>query len=157
MNIRFCFLLFCLMVLVHTGVAQQRGINWTPDGLGFYSFKGGAIVRTDPKTDSITTVIGKELLSPSGSNAPLRVQSFDYSNDKNKVLLFANTAKVWRYNTRGDYWVLNTATGNQLKQLGKGLPSQSLMFAKFSPDSRFVAYISEHNLYMEDVSSGQIR
>jgi len=157
MNIRFCFLLSCLMVLVHTGVAQQRGINWTPDGLGFYSFKGGAIVRTDPKTDSITTVIGKELLSPSGSNAPLRVQSFDYSNDKNKVLLFANTAKVWRYNTRGDYWVLNTATGNQLKQLGKGLPSQSLMFAKFSPDSRFVAYISEHNLYMEDVSSGQIR
>ena len=136
--------------------AQEHGTNWTPDGLGYYEFKGGGIIKVDPKTEAETPVITKEALTPSGASQPLRVQSFDYSADKAKVLLFANTAKVWRYNTRGDYWVMNIAAG-RLTQLGKGLPSQSLMFAKFSPDSKYVAYVSEHNLYSEDIASGVIK
>ena len=136
--------------------AQEHGTNWTPDGLGYYEFKAGGIVKVDPKTDAETTVISKEALTPAGSENALRVQSFDYSADKSKVLLFTNTAKVWRYNTRGDYWVMNT-TANKLTQLGKGLPAQSLMFAKFSPDSKSVAYVSEHNIYSEDLTSGIIK
>jgi dipeptidyl-peptidase-4 len=31
------------------------------------------------------------------------------------------------------------------------------MFAKFSPDGRFVAYVSGNNIYAEDVTTGQIR
>jgi dipeptidyl-peptidase 4 len=96
------------------------------------------------------------LLTPAGATKPLKVQSFDYSNDKAKVLLFVNTVKVWRYNTRGDYWVMNNTTG-KLIQLGKGLPSQSLMFAKFSPDSKMVAYVSERNIYAEVIATGQIK
>jgi len=72
-----------------------------------------------------------------------------------RVLLFTNTAKVWRYNTRGDYWVMDIIA-NKLKKLGKGLPAQSLMFAKFSPDGKKVAYVSEHNIYTEEISSGNI-
>ncbi|MFZ4772058.1 MAG: DPP IV N-terminal domain-containing protein, partial [Ferruginibacter sp.] len=141
---KFVLIVFCLL---WQGIfAQNRSINWTADGTGYYSFKEGSILRNDPKTESQTVVITKEQLTVPGSSAALKVQSFDYSPDRNKILLFANTAKVWRYNTRGDYWVLNS-TGTQLKQLGKGLAAQSLMFAKFSPDSRFVAYVSEHNLF----------
>ena len=33
-------------------------------------------------------------------------------------LIFTNTRKVWRYHTRGDYWVLDMKTG-KLTQLGK--------------------------------------
>ncbi len=136
--------------------AQLHGTNWTPDGLGYYEIKSGGIVKVDPKTDNETVVVSKEALTAPGYNVPLRVQSFDYSADKSKVLLFANTAKVWRYNTRGDYWVMNTAT-NKLMQLGKGLPSQSLMFAKFSPDSKYAAYVSEHNIFCEDLATGIIK
>ncbi|MEI9933841.1 MAG: DPP IV N-terminal domain-containing protein [Ferruginibacter sp.] len=71
------------------------------------------------------------------------------------ALIFTNSAKVWRYHTRGDYWVLNLSQ-HTLTQLGKGLLSQSLMFAKFSPDGKNVAYVSEHNIYTEDISSGKI-
>ncbi len=70
-------------------------------------------------------------------------------------MIFTNTAKVWRYHTRGDYWILDVMS-NQLTQLGKGLPSQSLMFAKISPDGKNAAYVSEHNLYIEDLSSHKI-
>ena len=73
-----------------------------------------------------------------------------------KILLFTNTKKVWRLHTKGDYWVLNIATG-LLQQLGKTLPESSLMFAKFSPDGTSVAYVSEENIYVEDLSTSKIK
>ena len=135
--------------------AQSRAINWTPDGLGYYRITAEGIARVDPKTDVETIVINKNQYTPPGGNA-LRIQGFDYSADRTKVLLFTNTAKVWRYNTRGDYWVLNTVS-NQLKKLGEGLPERSLMFAKFSPDNKYVAYVSGNNLYVEDIATSQVR
>jgi dipeptidyl-peptidase-4 len=143
--------------MVQFVMAQQSGINWTPDGLGYYGIQNNTIVKVDPRTNDTSTIISAALLTAPGSQSPLALQSFQYSSDYSKILLFANTARVWRYNTKGDYWVLNTANGNQLKQLGKGLPSQSLMFAKFSPNGKLVAYVSANNLYVEDVVSGQIR
>ncbi len=147
---------FILFIVFKICPAQDHGTNWTPDGLAYYEFREDGIVRIDPKTEAETVVIKKELLTPTGASNALKVQSFDYSNDKAKVLLFANTAKVWRYKTRGDYWVMNTAT-NKLTQLGKTLPSQSLMFAKFSPDSKMVAYVCERNIYSEDIVTGKIK
>lgn len=156
MNFRLrSIILLCLLVW-QVGTAQNRGVNWTPDGTAYYSFKTGNIVRNDPKKETETIEVSKEQLTAQGANTPLKVQSFDYSPDGSKILLFANTAKVWRYNTRGDYWILNNSS-KQLKQLGKGLPAQSLMFAKFSPDGRYVAYVSEHNIFAEDVNTGQVK
>ena len=155
MNYKKKLLLMLLLVTVQIGNAQEHGTNWTPDGLGYYEIKSTGIVKVEPKSGSETVVVSKEALTPPGSSA-LRIQSFDYSADKGKILLFTNTAKVWRYRTRGDYWVMNTVT-NKLTQLGKGLPSQSLMFAKFSPDSKYVAYVSEHNIFAEDISTGIIK
>ncbi|WP_408641475.1 DPP IV N-terminal domain-containing protein [Spirosoma telluris] len=54
----------------------------------------------------------------------------------------------------GDYYLINRSTG-EVRQLGKGRPAQSLMFAKLSPNGRAVAYVSEHNLFVEDVETGQ--
>ena len=136
--------------------AQQPGINWTSDGLAYTKLKEGNIVRVDPQTEAETIVIKKEQLMPAGSSSALVPQSYKYSNDNSQVLIFTNTEKVWRYKTRGDYWILNLAT-NQLHQVGKTLPSKSLMFAKFSPDSKHVAYVSEHNLFSEEVNSGIAR
>ena len=150
------WLLICFFAFVTSLHAQRRGINWTADGLAYTKMKDGGIVRVDPKTEAETVLIKKEQLTPAGASTPLKVQSFAYNKDNTKLLLFTNTAKVWRYNTRGDYWVLDIAK-NELRQLGKGLPAQSLMFAKFSPDSRHVGYVSEHNIFSEDVNSGIIK
>ena len=147
--------LLVFVLIAQIANAQNRGLTWTADGLAYVKFTEGKLVRIDPKTDAETVMVKEEQLTPVGGT-PLKVQSFDYSPNKNNLLLFANTAKVWRYNTRGDYWVLNIAA-NKLTQLGKGLPAQSLMFAKFSPDSKYAAYVSGHNLFAEDVATGQIR
>jgi len=71
------------------------------------------------------------------------------------LLVFTNTQKVWRQNTRGDYWVLHLKSG-ALKQMGGGAPSSSLMFAKFSPDATRVAYVRANNIYVEGIDDGRI-
>ena len=144
------------LMVMPTCFAQDKGINYTADGLGYYEIKEGNIVKVDPKTELETIVVPKATLTPAGSARALAVQSFAYSADKTKIILFANTKKVWRYNTRGEYWLL-TLGSNTLTQLGKGLAAQSLMFAKLSPDSKMAAYVSEHNIFVEDVTTHTIK
>lgn len=130
--------------------------QWTPDGNAYYSFskKGVEIVDVlHPGKDQ--TLLNSSELVPAGSSEALQVQSFQVSPDDKSLLLFANTKKVWRDNTRGDYWIFDKNT-KKLTQLGKGLPSSSLMFAKYSPDGKKVAYVSKHNIYVEDLSNNQL-
>jgi dipeptidyl-peptidase-4 len=151
---KFLLVAFCFASIMVNG--QGGAVNWTADGQGYYKVTAEGIVTVNPKTDAESVIVNKASLTPAGSTTALRPQSFDYSTDRTKILLFTNTAKVWRYRTRGDYWVLNT-TNNQLKKLGGGLTDRSLMFAKFSPDNKYVAYVSESNLYVEDINTSQIR
>lgn len=145
--------IFLLAGIIFQVTAQQQGIKWTADGLAYTKVKDGNIIKVDPKTETETILVKKEQLTPAGASKSLWPQSYAYSSDNSRVLIFTNTAKVWRYKTRGDYWVLNLAN-SELHQVGKTAPSQSLMFAKFSPDGKQVAYVSEHNLFAEDASSG---
>lgn len=100
-------------------------------------------------------LVAASQLIPAGAEAPLSIYDYSWSNDGQQLLVFTNTERVWRYHTRGDYWVLNTKSGRLIK-LGTGLPESSLMFAKFSPDDSRVAYVSKHNLYIEDLETQQI-
>ena len=152
---RSSLLLVLLVFIIQLANAQFRQeLQWTPDGNGYYKTKDGAIVKVDIKTEAETTVITRAQLTPAGKSA-LDPAAFYPSADNSKLLIFTNTAKVWRYNTRGDYWVMDIA-GNTLSQLGKDRPSKSLMYAKLSPDGKTAAYVSEHNLFAEDIASGKI-
>ncbi len=149
-------ILFILLHFSFYGWCQfgAKDINWTPDGTAYWKIKEGNIIKTDVKTNNETIVVKKEQLVPPGSDKALSADVYSFSPDNKTVLIFTNTAKVWRYNTRGDYWILDLSSG-LLSQLGKGLPSQSLMFAKISPDGKKAAYVSDHNLYVEDLASHQ--
>ncbi|HEY3885959.1 MAG TPA: DPP IV N-terminal domain-containing protein, partial [Vicinamibacterales bacterium] len=91
-------------------------------------------------------------LVPTGSTAALDINDYAWSNDGTRLLIFTNTKKVWRQNTRGDYWVLDVARG-ALQKLGGHAPASSLMFAKFSPDATRVAYVRGNNIYVETLAS----
>ncbi|UKJ06172.1 S9 family peptidase [Solitalea lacus] len=86
---------------------------------------------------------------------PLPVESYTWDPAKQVLLLFSNSKRVWRENTRGDFWIYDVKT-KALRQIGKGLPASSLQFAKLSPDGLKAAYVSKHNIYVEDLQSGKI-
>ncbi|GAB3652859.1 S9 family peptidase [Echinicola sediminis] len=94
-------------------------------------------------------------LIPSGQNESIGVESFSFSPDKSKMLIFTNSSRVWRANTKGDYWVLDLES-SALQQLGRQFPSSSLMFAKFSEDQSMAAYVHDFDLYVEDLGSGEV-
>jgi dipeptidyl-peptidase 4 len=147
-------LLFTLLIL--STITQAQQIRWTKDGNAYTRTEGGEVVAYTLPAQQKTTLITKAQLTPKGAEKPLNVRSYTLSDDDSKVLIYTNTKQVWRYDTRGDYWVLDLKT-NALYQLGQGKPASSLMFAKFSPDGSKVAYVSEHNLFVEDLATKKIK
>jgi dipeptidyl-peptidase 4 len=151
------FLVFNFSFFVFIASAQPpNGIHWSAAGNSYYESNMDGIVKYDMPSFNKTVVVTKEQLTPKNSSDGLTVRNFFFSKDGKKVLIYTKSKKVWRQDTRGDYWVLNIAD-NSLKQIGKTLPESSLMFAKFSPDAAKVAYVSKHNLYVEDLSTGKIK
>lgn len=157
----------------HEFKSQWLGrIRWLADGSGYTAVEKSAtkkksddgkeqsigrdIVFYNPNTLAKTVLISAEQLIPKGETKPLSIDNYLWSNDRSQVLIYTNSKKVWRSNSRGDYWVLNLNT-EQLKQLGgKSVKASSLMFAKFSPDGSKVAYVFDNNIYVETLASNEI-
>jgi Tol biopolymer transport system component len=134
---------------------NAQGFKWTRDGGSYYTNDAGDIVKNDLPSFAKTVVVAKALLKPHPDSNALNVRDFSFSADDKKILIYTNTKRVWRQDSRGDYWVLDLAD-KKLQKLGKGKPASSMMFAKFSPDGKKVAYVSEFNIYVEDIASGKI-
>jgi len=150
------FIIFLILSANSFGQFRPKEINWTPNGDAYLKIEAGNIVKVDVKSNNETILVKREQLVPARVTEPLNFNIYSFSPDYKTLLIFTNTAKVWRYHTRGDYWVLNLTT-NQLVQLGKDLPAQSLMFAKISPDGKSAAYISEHNIFVENLLTHSIK
>ncbi|GAA0563230.1 S9 family peptidase [Chitinophaga japonensis] len=150
-------LIICICLFSLAGQAQPgRATKWSRDGQAIYSVENGAIVATALKDGQQQVKIPAAQLVPAGGKQPLELKDFAFSPDERQLLVYTNSQRVWRYETRGDYWLLDLES-RRLRQLGKTLPPASLMFAKFSPDGRKAAYVSQHNLYMEDLATGEIK
>lgn len=140
-------------ISVQTSAQGRGGMNWTSDGNGYYQTSGGEIVSiTLPKNEK-KVIVSKELLTPHNLGTPISIRSFQLTADGQKALVYTNTKRVWRQDSRGDYYVADLTT-NTLTKIGKNKPASSLMFAKFSPDGSKVAYVSGHNIYVEDLATG---
>jgi dipeptidyl-peptidase-4 len=134
--------------------------RWLPDGTAYaiverVSGGGSEIARYDAATGARSV----------SARTSLDIDDYAWSADGKKLLVFTNTRKVWRQNTRGDYYVLDVAGGppsprggvtGAPKKLGSSAPEASLMFAKFSPDGTRVAYVRQNNLFVEQIASGAI-
>ncbi len=145
-------------------IFNQKGINslrWMKDNNGYSTLEdnesigGNDIVRYDAKTGSREVLVPASKFIPEGYTEPLSIREYNWSEDNDKLLIFTNTRRVWRYHTRGDYWVLDLTSG-RLHQLGRKMEPARLMFAKFSPDATRAGYVYRNNIYVEDLASGRI-
>ena len=146
--------------------------RWLPDGTAYAIVeqpKGGSgseIARYDAATGARTVLLDSSRLVPPGRKTPLSIEDYAWSADGKRLLIFTNTQKVWRDNTRGDYWVLDVGSG-ELRQLWvnrqgstqpgtNGAAPSGLMFAKFSPDATRAAYVQANNIYVESLDTGRV-
>lgn len=116
---------------------------------------GRDIVKYETETGKREVLVSAKLLIYEGQSKPLAISNYIWSANRNLLMIYTNTARVWRQNTRGDYYVLNLKT-NKLQKVGAFAKPSKLMFAKISPDEQKVAYVYENNLYVENLSNGKV-
>jgi dipeptidyl-peptidase-4 len=136
--------------------------RWLSDGSAYTTVERSQaiagsreIVRYETKTGQREVLVPAQKLIPPGAEKPLAIEDYHWSPDGKKLMLFTNSRRVWRQNTRGDFWVIDLQTWKMKKLGGEGVESL-LMFAKFSPQGDRVGYVKENNLYVEDLASGAI-
>ncbi len=136
--------------------------RWLKDGSGYTTLedskilsKGKDIIKYTPASSKREVLVTAERLVPKGEENPLEIADYAWSTNGNLLLVFTDTKRVWRRNTRGDYWILDLNTWKLQRLGGKADPS-TLMFAKFSPDNTRVGYVIKNNIYVEDIKEGSI-
>ncbi|MBS1811552.1 MAG: S9 family peptidase [Acidobacteria bacterium] len=152
--------LLTLNTIFSYGAKSLGWHQWQADGRGYLmlepSAKGAVdLVRYDAASGARTVLVAADKLIPQGASSPLVIEQFDLSTDGQRLLIFTNSERVWRSNTRGDYWVFELKSA-KLQKLG-GQSLKGLMFAKFSPDATRVGYVHQNNLYVENLGDGQIK
>lgn len=137
-------------------------VRWLKRGGAYVTFEkpsgtntGRDFVRYDLATGQREVIAPAHWFIPPGRNSPLSVEGFELADNQARLLLFTNGQRVWRVNSRGDYWVLDLSS-RELRQLGGDAPPAMLMHAQLSPDGTRVAYVFANDLYVQDLRTWQI-
>ena len=131
-------------------------VTWIKDGKAYTAIEEDASGNTDLyRVDALTgtrqlLVRGADLVPPGGGK-PIMIEEYRFATDGSKVLLFTNSARVWRQNTKGTFFVWDFA-GKRLVPVSARPGYQQ--FAKFSPDGRMVGFVRDHNIYVTDLATG---
>ena len=133
-------------------------VTWLPDGSAWVALRANAsggsdIVRVDAASGDTTVLADAAILVDSAGHR-LAVEDITLSADGKKALLYHNSVRVWRLNTKGYYDVVDFVTKRVMPlSTQPGLQ----MFAKFSPDGAYAAFVRDNNLWVTDLASGHER
>lgn len=136
--------------------------RWMADGGSYTTVEpaaGGAgldLVLYRAETGAREILVPASRLVPPGETTPIAIDDYAWSPDGAVLIVMTNSRRVWRQNTRGDFWTFNLASG-LLRKLGARFEPSMLMFAKLSPDGRMAAYVVKNNIYVENLTDGAIR
>src|SRR5437870_5503661 len=129
---------------------------WTSDGKAYTTVESEASGATDLyRVDAVgggkqLLVRGRDLVPP-GAAKPVGIEEYTFSADGSKVLIFTNSVRVWRQNTKGTFFVWDFAARRLIPVSTRPGYQQ---FAKFSPDGRQVAFVRDNNSFVTDLASG---
>ena len=136
--------------------------HWQKDSSGYTTLEisqkykdAKDVVKCAPESGQTEVIVAAESLIPEGQSKPLEIENYAWTDDISKVLIFTNAVRVWREKTRGDYWLLDRETG-LLKQLGGDAPAATMMFATLSPDGSRIAYVCQHNVFVQALETWEI-
>lgn len=129
---------------IYSGYYRGKGIAGIAslkDGESYAVIEPGGIAKYSYKTSH------KENNIVDGS-----YNSYEFSDDESQILLLKDSEPVYRHSFLGKYEVKNLKSGKTVA-LNNG---QFLQEPRFSPDGTKVAYISDNNMFYQDLNSGKI-
>jgi dipeptidyl-peptidase-4 len=135
-----------------------EGGKWTAEGpVVTYIEPAGEdtthLVRYNLESGERTRLIEGGTLYADDVDRLIRIEDYQYSQDGSKVLIYTDSKQVWRYNTKGYYYVydLEAETLAPIADREDGYQ----MFAKFNPSATKVAFVRKRNLFVVDLETGR--
>jgi dipeptidyl-peptidase-4 len=131
-------------------------VAWMKDGKAYTAVEADAggntdLYRIDALTGSKQLLVRGADLVPPGGGKPIAIEEYRFAADGSKLLVFTNSARVWRQNTKGTFFVWDVP-GRRLTPVSTRPGYQQ--FAKFSPDGRMVGFVRDNNLYVTELATG---
>ena len=112
------------------------------------------LMRYNLETDERTRLIDGRDLTAGDVGRLIQIEDYQYSQDESQVLLYTDSERVWRYNTKGYYYVYDLGSGELTPLAPRDAGFQ--MFAKFSPTGDQVAFVRDRNLFLVDLPSMKV-
>lgn len=131
-------------------------LRWMGDGRSYSTIEPDAsgntdLYRVDAASGKKDLLVRGADLVPPGASKPIRIESYQFSADGSRLLIFTNSERVWRQNTKGTFYVWDFAAQRLIPV--SATPGYQ-QFAKFSPDGRLVGFVRTNNIYVTDLASG---
>jgi dipeptidyl-peptidase 4 len=131
-------------------------VVWMRDGSAYTTLEPDAagnndLYRIDAASGAKRLLVRGADLVPPGAKTPVAIEEYSFSADGTKLLVFANSIRVWRENTKGTFYVWDFTARRLLPVSDKPGYQQ---FAKFSPDGRLVGFVRANNVYVTDLATG---
>ena len=130
--------------------AEQGPIIWFVE----YENNGNAshLMSFNLETNQREKLIDGSKLFAEDVNQTIKIENYEYSKDASKVLIYTDSERVWRQNTKGYYYLFDLASETLLPISDRTKGFQ--MFAKLSPDGERVAFVRDRNLFMVNLNTG---
>jgi dipeptidyl-peptidase-4 len=135
--------------------SELTTIEWMADGTSYTYVTGEDttdLYRVDARSGAERLLVSGATLVPMGATESIAIEEYEFSPDLTKLLVYTNSVRVWRQNTKGEYYLWDFQTG-QLTPLSTAPGYQQ--FAKFSPDGRYVGWVRENNIFVRDLATGE--
>lgn len=139
--------LFLLLFLPLAVTAQKKQIT-LEDIFKKGTFRGESFAGF--AAESMDSVLEAAAIKDNGKKLP--TNDYRASNDKKKVLIFANRESIYRHSSKAYSYLYDLASGKLIK-----LDTGKLLHATFSPDGSRIAYVKENNLYLYDIAAGRTK
>lgn len=129
---------------IYSGYYRGKGIAGIAslkNGENYAVIEPGGIAKYSYKTSS-----------KDGNIVDGSFESYEFSDDESKILLLKESDPIYRHSFLGKFDVKDLKSGKTLS-LNNGNAAQE---PRFSPDATKVAFISDNNLFWQDLNSGKI-
>ncbi|MBP7821618.1 MAG: S9 family peptidase [Saprospiraceae bacterium] len=136
-----------------TGIYSAKyidGFNFLKDGKHYTLLDDNSIKQYDLATGKFVKDI--LTLKELKSNVAFKgeIDDFKLSDDESKVLIVNNIEQIYRHSFSANYYVWDFKSKKITPVFAKG----KQMYATFSPDAKYVAFMSDNNLYYTNTETG---
>lgn len=99
------------------------------------------------KENAVDTLFSSSWLNSDKSG--LKIEDYQISPNGNYILLKTSVIHIYRHSTKAVFYLYDRTT----KKLSPIMSGESIMYATMSPDEKYVAFVFDNNLYIQDVKT----